>query len=463
MSAFARQIHAEWTKLRTVRRWMIALGGAVVLSVMLSAFAASAGRTDANSDPRIVAGPDGGPVVDAFVFAHQRITGDATVTAHVAAQDDSDEWAAAGLMIKNGTAPGARYAAIAVTPDHGTRLLADFFVDRPAGAGSWLRLERRGTTVTAAWSADGRSWHRSVVPAELPATVEIGLFVASPPRVVVTRGPGSTSQGETATEGRAVFDSVAIGGAPPRLETTRVGQGEGTVSEAGGTFTITGSGRIGPNPPPDDVVQVSLFGILAGVLVLVTIGALFMTSETKRGLLRTTLTANPRRGHTLAAKAVVLGAVGFVVALTAGVVAFAVAQPLLRDRGWTPPAFPRTDLTDPAVWRVLVMTALFAATVAVLALGVATITRHSAATIAGVVGLLVLPMVVGSTLPSGAARLVMLLTPAGGFATERAKPPTDALVDPTAMISGWWGLTVSALYAVTALSVAAYRLCQRDA
>ena len=99
-------------------------------------------------------------------------------------------------------------------------------------------------------------------------------------------------------------------------------------------------------------------------------------------------------------------------------------------------------------------TALFVAAVGLLALGVATITRHSAAAIGSVIALVVLPLLVASALPTGAARLLMQLTPAGGFATQRAKPPTVALVDPSAMISPWWGLTVACLYAAAALAVA---------
>ena len=51
---------------------------------------------------------------------------------------------------------------------------------------------------------------------------------------------------------------------------------------------------------------------------------MFITAEYRRGLIRTTLAASPRRGRVLAAKAVVLGAVTFV----AGLVAAAVAVPL---------------------------------------------------------------------------------------------------------------------------------------
>ena len=461
---------------------MIALGSAAVLAVLLSVFAASGSGTDANAYPNFVSGPDGDPVADDFEFAHQRVTGDVTMTARVVSQDGSHPWATAGVMIKDGTRTGSRYAAVAVTPEHGIRLQADFTTDRsagPGGAGSWLRIERTGTTITGFWSTDGRTWRSArILPgSRLPATVDIGLFVSSPPQVRVERGAGSTSVGENPTIGRATFDSVTVGGVPAQLEATQVrrsgdppvGKPGGQapvnpsgVTEAGGVFTVVGTGKIGPNAPDDDMVQVSLFGVLAVVIVLIAVGALFMTSEFKRGLVRTTFLANPRRGRMLAAKVVVLAAVSFGVGLVSSLVAFFIALPLMRDRGWRPPAFPPPALTDPAVIRVLLTTALFVSAAALFALGVAAITRHSAAAIGGVIALVVLPLLIASFLPAGAARLLMQLTPAGGFATQRAKPPTATLVDPSAMISPWWGLAVTGLWAAAALAGAWWLLRRRD-
>jgi hypothetical protein len=382
----------------------------------------------------------------------------------VSEQADSHDSASAGLMIKDGTAAGARYAAVAVTPGHGVRIQANFDTDRYAGTGDWLRLTRTGDTVTAAWSADGRTWQQAEIPGggKLPATAEVGLFVASPPQISVERGPGITSLGMQETEGRAVFDNVTVAGVPPELTGTTIGGELGRTTATSGAFTLTGTGLIGPNSPPDDMVQVSLFGVLAGVLVLVAVGTLVMTSEFKRGLARVTLVADPRRGRMLAAKAVVLGAVAFTAGVVSAVAAFAVAQPLLRTRGWTPPAFPRAELTDPDVLRVLLTTGLFVAAAALLALGVAAITRHSAAAISTVVGLLVLPLLVGSALPAGPARLLLSLTPAAGFATQRAKPPTSALVDPSAMVDPWLGLAVTSLWAAVALVAGAHLLRRRD-
>ena len=49
----------------------------------------------------------------------------------------------------------------------------------------------------------------------------------------------------------------------------------------------------------------SLFGLILGQLVIAVLGALTITSEYSTGMIRTSLTVQPRRGVTYAAKAVV--------------------------------------------------------------------------------------------------------------------------------------------------------------
>ena len=56
----------------------------------------------------------------------------------------------------------------------------------------------------------------------------------------------------------------------------------------------------------------TLTGVFAGLIAVVVVGAVFITAEYRRGLIRITLAASPRRGRVLAAKAVVVGAVTFV-------------------------------------------------------------------------------------------------------------------------------------------------------
>src|SRR6185503_7194936 len=100
----------------------------------------------------------------------------------------------------------------------------------------------------------------------------------------------------------------------------------GSMTEANGVFTVTGSGKIGPEEPPDDMVQNSLYGVLGGLMALIAVAALFATSEYRRGMIRTTFLASPQRGRVLAAKAVVIGGVAYVIGLAAAIVTVIITQ-----------------------------------------------------------------------------------------------------------------------------------------
>jgi hypothetical protein len=393
-------------------------------------------------------------------------------------------------MIKDGTRSGSRYAALMLTPEHGVRLSANYEASRagrPGGAPRWLRLTRTGTSVTGYESTDGATWHKvgTVDMRGLPATAEVGLFVSSPPKVVVSRSAGTTSVSEDQTTGTATFDNVRVDGAQatgsaaawqsdPVTQPHAKDRGEAIPdfkqrggsrtgsTEANGVFTVTGSGEIGPRESPDDPVQAALFGILIGLMVVAAMGVLYMTSEFKRGMIRTTFAASPRRGRVLAAKALVLGSTAFVLGLVATVVSFRLGLPLLRDGGFAPPAYPTPKLTEWPVLRAVIGTAAFVALIAVFALGVGAILRHSAGAITAVLALVILPAFVAIALPTTGALWLMRLTPAGGFAIQRAKPPTNMLAEAWSSIDPWAGLGVVCAYAVVALALAAWLLRRRD-
>ena len=500
--SFGRLLLAEWTKLRSVRRWMITLLGAAALTIGLSVLAANAGTTDVNEHPNFVVGPDGAPVADGMQFVHQPITGDGTITVRVAslgkpaseregsggppgARDlPPGPWGGAGVIIKDGTRPGSAYAAVLVTPTHGVRMQANYRTDLAGSTGSgprWLRLTRTGDVIFGYESADGSTWQKlgEVTVRGLPRTAEIGMFVSAEPEMKLVRSAGST--GVSAHPGTAVgtFENLQLSTATstdawhsdpvamPMQEDARkngkVGGPTGGMTEANGTYTITGSGKIGPEEPPDDMVQISLFGVLAGLMALIAVGVLFATSEFRRGMIRTTFLASPRRGRVLAAKAIVLGVAAYLVGLVAAVAAFLIAQPILREHGFAPPAFEKESLFDPAVVRVLLLTAAFMAAVAVFSLAVGTIMRSSAAAVTTAIVLVILPAIVGSLLQATPASWLMRLTLAGGFATQRAKPPNGTLVEPWSMISPWAGLEVVCAYAFGALLLAGWQLRRRDA
>ncbi|MBB5873464.1 ABC-type transport system involved in multi-copper enzyme maturation permease subunit [Allocatelliglobosispora scoriae] len=502
-------LRSEWTKLRSVPRWLITLAIAAVLTVGVSLLAAASTNSNINEHPNFVTGPLGDPVSDAFSFAHQPVTGDVTLTVHVASltpppaavdrgpspigkriADTPFTGAAAGIMIKDGTRTGSSYVSVMLTANNGVRMQSDFAEDIAGSTSSgsrWLRLTRTGGTVTGEESADGSTWQMigRLTPAALPAAAQIGFFTSSAPELFTSRGMGGSSIGAHPTRSSATFDSVTT--APP---TTSVWQGDRVkmaidepppgngddpekrgedidagppLTENAGTYTLVGTGKVGPSAPDDDVVEASLLGVIAGLMALIAVGVLFGTSEYRRGLIRTTFTATPRRGRVLAAKAVVLGGVTFVLSLAALVTSFLAAVPILQEHGMAPPAFPTPSLTDGPVLRALLLTALFMTAVTVFALALGTLLRNSAAAITITITLIVLPVIAGTALPGTSPRWLMLTTLAGGLATQRAKPSTETLATPWSLIGPWAGIGVVCAYAVIGLGIAWWRLRRRDA
>ena len=76
---------------------------------------------------------------------------------------------------------------------------------------------------------------------------------------------------------------------------------------------MTGSGDIAPvvdrtgTGDPDSTVTNHLVGTFAGLIAVIVVATMFITAEYRRGLIRITLAASPRRGRVLAAKAIVIG------------------------------------------------------------------------------------------------------------------------------------------------------------
>src|SRR5262245_37088212 len=139
LSRFGASLRSEATKLRSVRRWLIALVAFVLLTVGFGILSAAGSGSDANEHPAFVVGPRGTAVADEMYFVHGPLHGDGAVIARVASQTRSHPWARAGLTIKQGTNAGARYASIWVSPAHGVHFDTDF---RASKAGSGGRAPR---------------------------------------------------------------------------------------------------------------------------------------------------------------------------------------------------------------------------------------------------------------------------------------------------------------------------------
>jgi hypothetical protein len=500
--SFLRLVHAEWTKFRTVRGWVIAV---LITIAVIAAFTflgadVSGGCTATSSGgaaacPAQPTGPDGEPVTDAFYLAHQPVTGNGTITAAVTSLTgqvnvpppgfESDgppmgpglpPWSKAGIIIKESTSQGSAYAAMMVTGSHGVRMQWDYVNDTPGLAGGvtasaprWLRLVRDGSTVTGYDSADGAHWTRvgAVAVPGLTATVQAGLFVADP-----GDGNSTTATGTFAHVGlswpASGWTGTDVGG--PQATFAPV---PGTLRQDAGTLTLTGSGDISPAAGntysgSGQSLQRALAGTFFGLIPLIVVAAMFITAEYRRGLIRVSLTAAPRRGRLLAAKAVVIGAVGFAAGLAAAIIALAVGKSLLLRHGSL--AWPVSLLTEA---RMAVGTGALLAVAAVLALAIGTIVRRSAPAVATVIVVILVPylLAIGPLAgPDGQGpRWPLLITPAAALSVQQAVPRFYQVIAVYRVNEGyypltpWAGLAVECAWTAAALALASFLLRRRDA
>jgi ABC-type transport system involved in multi-copper enzyme maturation permease subunit len=513
---FRAALRAEWTKFRTVRGWMIGLVFAALMVVLFTFLQANGKHTGYCATPNpsscvtghqyVPTGPSGEAVADTYELVAKRLRGDATITARITSlagriwagsaneapsladtRPGLTSWAKAGLLVTPSTNQGSSYAAVIATGGHGVRFQYDYTHDQAGPPGSpsntaprWLRLTRTGDTISGYDSSDETNWHQvgSAQLAGLPTTVYVGLFATSP----------TTSEG-SATQAIASFDHIAIGplaegaaqtapgpwdgasiGTGPQDYYTRLGNGG--YRQAGDSIVVTGSGDIAPavasaggNTASDSL----LFGLVIALVVLIVIGTMFITSEYRRGLIRTTFAATPDRGCVLAAKAVVIGGVAFAVGAVASAVAIPLGEHVMSANGNY--IFPADSLT---VARVIVGSGALVALTAVAVLGIGTILRRSAGAILAGVLVFVLPTftgpgIIGPTSSGSAAAWLYRVTPAAGFSMLGLLPRSGLVSYQYTMANGyyplppWAGLLVLGAYAVVALCAARMVLRRRDA
>src|ERR1700735_776261 len=83
-----------------------------------------------------------------------------------------------------------------------------------------------------------------------------------------------------------------------------------------------------------DATQTSLGAFFElGQLIVAVIGAMVITSEYSTGMIRTSLTAQPRRGVVYAAKAIVFTAVPLVISFVTAFITFFVGQAIYSSKG----------------------------------------------------------------------------------------------------------------------------------
>jgi len=209
-----------------------------------------------------------------------------------------------------------------------------------------------------------------------------------------------------------------------------------------------------------DVPKLSLIGIEFGQAVVAVLAVLAIGGEYSTGMIRTTLTAMPRRLRVLAAKAAVL--TGLV--LAAGSVAVAgcllAGRFILPGHGFTAAhGFPVLSLTTGPVLRAATGSVLYLALIALLSLGACAVLRDSAIAVGVVLGLLYLFPIIAAL--AGDPHWRRHLEQIGPMTAGLAIQATTGLR--SLPISPWAGLGVLAAWAAGALLAGGLLLRFRDA
>src|ERR1700678_3469027 len=231
-----------------------------------------------------------------------------------------------------------------------------------------------------------------------------------------------------------------------------------------------------------------------GQLIMPVLGAMVITSEYSTGMIRTSLTAQPRRGVVYAAKAIAFTSVALVISIVTSFVACFAGQAMYAGSavgvslfhtarvplGGKPDCLQRVqvgpsqfqcvrmhatfsswDLIHPStVLAAIIATALFVTIVALIAFGVGSIVRHTAGTIAIVIAFLFIVPILEHTLPDDWHNDIMRFLP---DAANQVVSLTIASNGPGHLWSAWPQLGVTALWAAVLVAIGAYLFRKRDA
>ena len=241
-----------------------------------------------------------------------------------------------------------------------------------------------------------------------------------------------------------------------------------------------------------------------GQLIIAVIGAMVITSEYSTGMIRTSLTAQPRRGVVYAAKAIAFTSVALVISVITSFAAFFAGQAVLSGKGVaaslfhtvTVPANAITNcvggtlggqvpdgkggrgfgpcaghlvttfsgidvITASTVLAAILGTALFVTIVALISFGVGSIVRHTAGTIAIVIALMFIIPLVENALPSDWHNDIMRFLPDAANQVVSLTIPGNGPIGH--VWSAWPQLGVTAVWAAVLVGIGAYLFRTRDA
>jgi ABC-2 type transport system permease protein len=196
-------------------------------------------------------------------------------------------------------------------------------------------------------------------------------------------------------------------------------------------------------------------GVYFGVLVTGVLGVLVVSTEYGTGMMRTSLTAFPRRGTLFAAKAAVLTLVVLLLGLVIAFASYAVASPFYTKHGVD------LSLGQAANLRALFAVPVYLTLIALMGFGLGFLLRHTAAAISGLVGLLFVIPIITNFLPGTIGKDVNKIVPSNAGSAMMATHASTTSGAPT--LSPLGGLITLLIWAAVLIIPAIALFRRRDA
>ncbi len=199
-------------------------------------------------------------------------------------------------------------------------------------------------------------------------------------------------------------------------------------------------------------VATSLSGVIFAVVAFGVLGVLVTSGEYSTGMIRSSLTAVPRRLPVLWGKLAVFPGVIFPVSLIASFISFFLGQLVLNSQHIG------VSISAPGALRSVVGAALYLTVAGMIGVALGSLFRNSAAGIATFAGVFfVIPLLAGMLPPSVSTHLTPYLPSNAGSAVWGGALNVQHALAP------WTGFALLCGYTVVLVSAAAWRLRRSDA
>jgi hypothetical protein len=211
------------------------------------------------------------------------------------------------------------------------------------------------------------------------------------------------------------------------------------------TFSVADKASFSP-------ISTSLTGISFAVIAFGVLGVLLMSGEYSTGMIRSSLTAVPRRLPVLWGKLAVFAGAVFSASLVASFISFFVGQALLSSHQLN------VAITAPGALRSVIGAALYVTVAGMIGVALGALLRNTAAAISTFVGVFfVIPPLTGLLPASVSDHLTQYLPSNAGEVLWGGTHDVQNALSP------WTGFALLCGYAVILIAAAAWRLRSADA